>query len=369
MATYRKRTNPSGSVTHQFIVRRQGYRTRVFSHEKKSVARRLARAHETALDRGEAERGEETVNDAFDFYLASSAYRGLRSEKARRERKKQLEWWRRRIGDLPLADLRAVQKAIQRARLDLLKGESISGEAVSEPTVNRYMASAGKALRVAERDADMGSLLIYNPARRVERFDERDRNRTRIFTDEEFWKLYRECRKRSRRLAVMFLVAVSSAARKSKIELIKRSTIDLEAGEILLERTKNGEDRIAVVSGFALDALRDYLARLPSTLEEFVFAGPKGAPYAPRKKWYEARKAAGVLDTGWHTCRHTSLTFYASLGASERELREHGGHKTDSALQGYIHNARRVESKVAALLLPEPIAVRRARDREALRAS
>lgn len=361
MASYSPRQDANGKTIHRYVVRRKGAPVRVFTRSTKTEARKAARAYEAEVDRGRVAAGRHTVHDAFDFYEASEEFRRLKSQRSRDNRLKQLGWWRERIGDLPLSDLIKVQRAVQAGVKELLAEGGVGDEPLEEPTANRYLSAAGKAFRVAERDADMGALLLYNPARKVGRFDESDRYRTRIYSDAEFWKLLEACRERSRRLAVMYLVAMSSSARISEIELIKRSSIDERTGEIHLYRTKNGEDRVARVGGIALEELRSYLRAQPHHITGFAFPGGKGAPRAPRKVWSRARRAASVEDTGWHTCRHTSLTWYASLGASEMELKEHGGHKTTESLQGYIHSATRIRSDVATQLLPEPAAVRGAR--------
>lgn len=370
MATYQARVNPSGTTSHRFIVRRAGYKRRVFSAPTKTEARRRARAYEAKIDRGEAERVDATgtadpttftVSHAFDFYLDSGAYRSLKTAINRQERRRQLDWWRARIGDLPLAELVDVQQGIQDGQRELLEKGGRGGEPMAESSVNRYVAALGKAFRVAEQDARIGALLLYNPARKVERFSEAERNRTRIFTDREFWRLYTACRRQGRRMAAMFMVAMSTSARISEIEIMRVDRTDLESGEIELYRTKNGQPRYALVSGIALRVLREYVAWRCPEPDGFLFAGARGAPAASQKRWRAARKRAGLLDTGWHTARHTSLTWYASLGASEQELREHGGHRSREALQGYLHNARRIRSAVAPRILPEPIAVRTAR--------
>lgn len=356
MATYAPRINAAGKTTHRYVVRRIGAPVRVFTAPTKTEARKAARAYESKIDAGRIQPGKQTVADAVAFYLASDDYRKMRS-KARRA--SVVEWWRERIGHLPLSDLRAIQRAVQREKAALLTEGGLSGEAVDEPTVNRYLAALGKIFRVAERDADMGALLLYNPARKVGKFDESDRNRDRIFTDEEFWKLLEACKATGDpRLPVLFLCAMSSAVRIGELELVKRSAVNRQTGEIALYQTKNGRLRVARVTGMALEALDEYMRSQPPHISGFLFAGPRGAPRAPRARWDEARKQAGLLDTGWHTCRHTSLTWYASLGASEMELREHGGHKTLVSLAGYIHRASSVESSIAPTILPEPAAVR-----------
>lgn len=364
MATHQKRILADGSTVHRFIVRRVGAPVRVFQHATKTQARKRARAYEAAIDAGQARAGRETVEDAFRFYEASDEFAKLRTQEARRAH---LEWWRPRLAHLPLSDLRAVQRAIQAAKVELRTHGGIGGDPVDEPTVNRYLASLGKVFRVAERDADLGAVLLYNPARKVGRFDESGRNRERIFTDDEFWALLEQTRAADDpRLATMFLMAMSCAARISEIEAIDRRSVNLDSGEIPLRRTKNGRLRVARVTGMALDALRDFIRTHPPHVTGKLFASRRGIPAAPRKQWDAAREAAGASDAGWHTCRHTSLTWYAALGASEFELKEHGGHRSLASLEGYIHRATGVRSEVAALLLPEPAAVRLVRERQAL---
>lgn len=355
MATYLgTRKLADGSTRHRFIVRRKGAPPRVFTGDTKTEAKKAARAYEVEIDEGRASLGEDTatVSDAIDRYLKSDQYDGLR-DATRREA--MLEWWRERIGTMPLTDLDALHDAIAEAREALADGSGPGGEPVSASTRNRYMAALSMAFKVARKERSVfRRLLRYNPALELGRASEDGNERTRILSDAEFYKLLEACREKGdRRLPVLFLCALSSAARKSELLSCRRSDLDPARGVCPVWTTKSGTPRNLRFYGDALESLREYMRTEPAHIGGAVFPGPYGDPTFPRAAWGAALKAAGLKgEIVWHTLRHTSMTWAAILGATEPELMAHGGHKTSAMVHRYTHLAAHRSSEVAATILP-----------------
>lgn len=74
-------------------------------------------------------------------------------------------------------------------------------------------------------------------------------------------------------MAAMIVVAMSTSARISEIEVMRVDRTDLESGEIDLYRTRTGQPRYALVSGIALRVLREYVAWRCPEPDGFLFAG------------------------------------------------------------------------------------------------
>jgi integrase len=173
----------------------------------------------------------------------------------------------------------------------------------------------------------------------------------RVFTDDEYKALLAACQASSDpRLEPLFLLACSSAARISELLALRRPDVNLVAGDAVVWNSKNGQSRVLRFRGPAVEALRAYVAATPEPITRHVFVGPRG-PTEPRSAWEGAMRAAGVEDAGWHTCRHTSLTWLAMQGASEHELMDHAGHKTSAMASRYVHLAAVHRSKVAPELV------------------
>jgi len=108
--------------------------------------------------------------------------------------------------------------------------------------------------------------------------------------------------------------------------------IDLGAGVIRLEDSKNGAGRFVRLNTRALAVLTALRDRDLGTGRVFVLNK------VPR--WFtDAIKVAGLKDVTWHTLRHTFISRLMMAGVDVRTVMELAGHKSISMTMRYAHLA------------------------------
>jgi integrase len=114
--------------------------------------------------------------------------------------------------------------------------------------------------------------------------------------------------------------------------------VDLKAGHITLERTKNGQRRIVPLNGEALAALGELgkVRRLDSALL-FPSHGSPATPIDLRKPWEAAMTSAGIENFRFHDLRHTAASYLAMSGADMLTIADVLGHKTLQMVKRYAH--------------------------------
>src|SRR5262249_34332307 len=129
-------------------------------------ARRWAVQTEAAIRERRHFSSKESAKHSVGELLSRYADEELESFAAneRRNRVRQLGWWRKQLGHLTLGEL---TPAVISEALALLKsGKGPSGRVVSAATRNRYLSALSHALTLAWRD---WGWLPENPARRLRR--------------------------------------------------------------------------------------------------------------------------------------------------------------------------------------------------------
>jgi integrase len=210
-------------------------------------------------------------------------------------------------------------------------------------SINRELAYVRRALKLgAQQDPPL--------VLRVPRFEMLPESAPREGTlSHEKYKTVRDTLPGYARIALV--VAYHTGARKGEIRSIRKDTIDLKAGRIILpgRSTKNGKPRYLPIYG-------DMAAELDMALA----AGSKECPYLIQnegkpvydfeKAWVTACKAAGVVGTLFHDLRRTALTNMIEAGLSEKEAMEISGHRTRSVFDRYhIVSDRRLKEMAGKL--------------------
>ena len=128
-----------------------------------------------------------------------------------------------------------------------------------------------------------------------------------------------------------FEIAMMTGMRLSEQFSLTWDRIDLGAGVIRLEDTKNNEGRFVRLNSRAVVVLRALRDR---DLGKRVFVLNK----VPR--WFtDAVKAAGLNDVTWHTLRHTFISRLMMAGVDVRTVMDLAGHKSISMTMRYAHLA------------------------------
>ena len=337
MATIRKRKTASGQRRYYAEVRIKGQPPVRETFHAKAAAAKWSREIEDGLRSGrlapQLEGEKHTLADAIDRYLEDHLS-DLSSASGRGDRRRQLVWWRQKIGALSLANLSAA--AISDARRELLK--SLSG-----PTSNRYLAALSAVLRLASQE---WLWVATNPVSSVRRKREH-RGRVRFLSEEERDRLLAACEASyNRRLFPLTLFAITTGARKSELLGLRWRDVDLPNRRAVLEKTKNRDRRMLSFPGRAGEILVE-MAKVPN-ISGYLFAGERGRPSFPRKAWEAAVREAELEDFRWHDLRHTAASYLAMSGATLAEIAAFLGHRTFDMVRRYSHLSEQHSEAVAA---------------------
>ena len=322
MASIIERKGAKGT-TYQVKVRKQG-RTVTKTFTRKTDAKEWARQIETKISNQQLPRPE-----ALKKTLAELIDRCINEElgelKTADDRIGHLNWWKRELGGLKLAEV--TPEAIKVGMGKLKDGRSPS-------TCNRYLGSLSTALSTAVREYEW---LDTNPVSRVRKLKE-PRGRVRFLSDDERSRLLKSCREsRSPVLYPVVILALSTGMRKGEILGLSWDAVNLKQGRITLHDTKNGERRAVPITGAALAILKEH-AKVRRIDTKLVFPDRAGeAPAKFRDSWLEALKRAGIEDFKFHDLRHTAASYLAMSGATLAEIAEILGHKTLAMVKRYSH--------------------------------
>ena len=338
MATIRERKGQKG-VSYEARVRHRGHPTITRSFRRKTDAKRWAAEQETRLLKGQAvettEARRRTLADAIDRYLA------LLDTKDAKDRRRQLEWWKARLGGHRISAI--TPALIGEGRDALLTGGKNGDRPASPATAVRYLAALSHLFTLAEREWRWAN---ENPVRLVKKPKE-PRGRVRFLADEERERLLAACREsRSPRLYPLVVVAMVTGARQGELLNLRWQDVDLERGQAVLHDTKNGERRAVPLVGPAVEALREH-GKVRRIDTDLVFASENGKKTRPQRVFREALEEAQIERFRFHDLRHTAASYLAMSGATLGEIAEILGHKTLQMVKRYAHLTELHTKKVA----------------------
>lgn len=208
----------------------------------------------------------------------------------------------------------------------------------------RYLAVFSHAFTVAVKE---WGWIESNPVLKATKPTE-PRGRVRFLSDNERETLLTACRDSSNPwLHTCVVVALSTGMRRGELMGLTWKDVDLQAGRIVLQETKNGERRVVPLTGPALTLLKDHakVRRLDTGL---LFPSCRGtAPVELRTSCETALKRAGIEDFRWHDLRIRPLPSLAMNGASLAEIAEVLGHKTLAMVKRYAHPSESHTADVA----------------------
>lgn len=211
---------------------------------------------------------------------------------------------------------------------------------------NRVLALVSSIFSWAERTGELPEGHL-NPARRVERFKERSRDRW-LSPDEVRAVMLAVEGESNIYVRGFFWLALLLGLRKSELLGLRWENVDLESATVRLPDTKAGRAHRLTLSPHALVVFRA-LRREAGT--PFVFVGrfPGAHLSIPTvdQAWRRARRAAGAPDARIHDLRRTCGSWLAQDGAALLLIGRVLNHSTPSTTAVYAHLAD--ESVRAAL--------------------
>jgi integrase len=337
MATISPKTTRRGKTVYQVRVRLTGRPPLCQTFDRRTDAKEWAAKMETEFRRRRAFGGRRTVEEAIGHYLqhgiASLAISDVRN------RKRQLEWWRERIGRLLLEN---VGPGDVREALRELSGRKVA-------TLNRYRAALSAVLSFAVDEEWIDDNPLHRARRRNRPNAEREVERDREVTADEWNRLREACRKsEDPRLLALVVCAYASGAREGELMGMEWKRAELNPPGSGVPRvevldTKNGTSRMLYFPGEAGDLLRE--RRKTAALSRYVFAlpgdPPDKMPVFPTQAWKYWRRKAGVEDLRFHDLRHSWACRLLDSGANLAQLMILGGWKTANMVRRYAARAQR----------------------------
>jgi integrase len=362
MASIQKVVSPlTGEVSYRAQVRVKG-RSESATFPIKAEAKEWAATIETAIRQGKHFPHAAARRVTFDTLAKSyceNALDDMGDEKApqRKTRVQQVTWWSDQFKGRPVVEITPeVIKAARtvcaeekftrgKERKNKKTGETVPPRQYkrSAATVNRYVAALSAVMTYGIKEHSP-PLLTSNPVTSVSRKTEA-RGRTRFLSDDERARLLDACGKSSwHPLRALVLLAITTGARRSEMTSLHWSDVDLVAGRALVRKSKNHEQRLLILAGEALKALKaleaERAAKPKEERSDYAFPNPSGAPGAIKffdDNWHAALDAAGIKGFRFHDLRHTTASYLAAQGRSLLEIADVLGHKTLAMVKRYSH--------------------------------
>lgn len=329
MASIEKRLLKGGEVSYLARVRMAGFPDAVATFNRLNKAKAWAAKIETNYREGKYELENQaklhSVAEVIDRYIETVLF--MKSEKKRflEQQKKQLLWWRARVGEYTLANCTAY--VLAEGRDELVKSGKKPG------TVNRYLAALSHPFTVCRKE---WGWIGANPMTNVNRLKE-PRERVRFLSAIERGALKESCRKVEKKpLYLIMMLALYTGARKKEILTAMIEDVDLKRGMIAVHDTKNSESRALYVKGEALRLLTEYMARLRRK-NGLLFATRNKQPMNIDNEFRQAVRAGRIKNFRFHDLRHTYASYMAMSGKSLAEIAEALGHKTLNMVKRYAH--------------------------------
>ena len=347
MANIKERQVKDGTKRFTCDIRLKGYPPQRATFKRLTDAKKWIQDTESAIREGRhfktVEAKKHTLADLVDRYI-----KDVLPTKPKQQviQKQQLEWWRDKLGNYALADV--TPALIVECRDELLAGQTIRNKQRSPATVVRYMAALSHAFTIAMNEWQW---IDNTPMRKVKKPVE-PRGRDRFLDDHERTELLAACKEsKNKMLYLCVVLSISTGMRQGELMTLKWGDIDLKRGIAILQETKNGEKRRVVITGHALELLRDY-AKVRRIDTALLFPSPSKPqqPIELKKSWLRALQVAGIDNFKWHDLRHCAASYLAMNGASASEIAAFTGHKSLAMVSRYTHIAdKHLDDVVASM--------------------
>jgi integrase len=267
-----------------------------------------------------------------------------------------LHFFTQHLGDLIASEIDAdhvvdcLDALRRRGKLHYRAGTKRGGEGepthkpLADATINRYRCTLQSVLTWARKKRLMPKGWI-NPVNETERIPE-DNMRKRYLKPDEYERLLKMTRiSQWRKLTAIVMLAVTTGARRGTLLGLKWKDVDLDRGEAFVQRTKNGEPFVLVLTHDVVTELKKF--RNKGNADEYVFCGDN--PFKPanfNKSWDQALRDARLENTSetpknerlvFHSLRHTHASWLAQQGAPLLAIADSMGHKSLAMTKRYSH--------------------------------
>lgn len=283
-----------------------------------------------------------TFKDVVDAYIASRTGSDDSSTLSR------LYFWCEVMGDKVLTqvdedDIRDGLNALRiRGALGFKRGQGLVplGKPISDATLDRYVTTVGSIYRYA-RKQELTKKAFIPPTRG---FEKKAPVCRKISDDlyvsaeqlEQLVAIAKVVDRRWGRLAALLRLAFVTGLRRGALEALTWDQVDLKAGVVSVQRTKN-DDPIKLP---LTDAVVAELKRLPGKGDGvLVFQAVRNAtkPYSFSKLWAKCLAEAKIPYRKFHSLRHGTGSALAKAGANQKTIMDVLGHASLASSQVYMH--------------------------------
>lgn len=336
MGIIRIREATNGRKRYQAIVElyrggKKFYKSKTFNSERE--AKRWDKTFTYEVDKGIITKEslvKRRVTDAIDKYITSVL---PQRPKNARNIIQHLDWWKKQIGHLQLRDLTPAVCVECRDRL--LSEVGPKGKVRKSATALRYIATMSSVLECCVKD---WMWIIQNPLRSIKK-PSPGRRKNRYFTIEEITKIHDLCAaSNSSCIQPIFTIALHTGMRRGEILSLRWEYIDFDEKEIHIPTSKTGEPRDIAMTGDVHKALSHLAINGGLGKSGYVFASPKNPekPVDIKSTWERILVKAGITDASFHTIRHSTCSYLASLGVHPTLIARIVGHKDSRTTDIYI---------------------------------
>ncbi len=254
-----------------------------------------------------------------------------------------LEFWLNELGDIPITDITA--DAVDSAMVRLSergkiqprrnKGAVSTGKPLAGTTLTRYVSQLAGLFKYARKQRLVPR--TWTPPTRNMDLPGPAPIKSTYFTADDIERLVKVARMldtRWKRMPALIRVAFCTGLRAGNLKELRWEHIDLEAGLIRVECTKNGHPIVSVLSASARQELMTLPARKSG---ELVFSNRAGQPFHWRGLWLKVTRQAGFTGYNFHLLRHSCGSALASAGVGQAAIMEALNHRTLHASRRYMH--------------------------------
>ena len=331
MGSIEKRTRADGSASYRVRVKYCGRVLRSTHRDhakaKRWAAEKGAEIRDDAHFAGEANRNRRMAEllDRYDNTVVSK-------KRDARNQRRQVLWWKARIGHLSVGNVSRSLIAQCRDELEVLPVGA--GRRRAPATVVRYLAVLSHVYTVACTDWEWAET---NPVKGLRKPKE-PRGRDRYLSGVERDRLLSACKQSaSPNLYAFVLTALCTGMRRGEIATLEWADIDFQSAQINIRNSKNGMRRGVPLCSPALEVLQTRAA-VRDHDSPLVFPGADpNRPADLKTPWETAVRRAALKDFRFHDLRHSAASHLAMSGASLLDIAAILGHKTLQMTQRYSH--------------------------------
>jgi integrase len=284
-----------------------------------------------------------TFKDVVDAYIASRAGSDDASTLSR------LYFWCEVMGDKVLTevdedDIRDGLNALRiRGAMGFKRGQGVVplGKPISDATLDRYVTAVGSIYRYA-RKQELTKKAFIPPIRG---FEKKAPVRRKISDDlfvsaeqlEQLVAIAKVVDRRWGRLPALLRVAFVTGLRRGALEQLTWDQLDLKAGTVSIQRTKNDDPIMLPLTDSAIAELKRLGGSRGTGALVFQAVKRPDRPYSFSKLWMKVLAEAGISYRKFHSLRHGTGSALAKAGANQKTIMDVLGHASLASSQVYMH--------------------------------